>query len=64
MPSAMLASSHISVYNQIVSDCFPLFPSTDKAANIPRFIKRSTKYEDLFGEASDSQAPLPVKPLS
>ncbi|XP_063945941.1 uncharacterized protein LOC135151422 [Daucus carota subsp. sativus] len=34
------------------------------AANIPRFIKRSTKYEDLFGEASDSQAPLPVKPLS
>nr|XP_017239631.1 PREDICTED: uncharacterized protein LOC108212417 [Daucus carota subsp. sativus] len=34
------------------------------ASNIPKFIKRSTKYEDLFGEASDSQAPLPVKPLS
>ncbi|XP_063948056.1 uncharacterized protein LOC135152155 [Daucus carota subsp. sativus] len=36
----------------------------DMAANIPRFIKRSTKYEDLFREASDSQAPLPTKPLS
>ncbi|XP_063939742.1 uncharacterized protein LOC108203381 [Daucus carota subsp. sativus] len=36
----------------------------DMASNIPKFIKRSTKYEDLFGEASDSQAPLPVKPLS
>ncbi|XP_063942818.1 uncharacterized protein LOC108203253 [Daucus carota subsp. sativus] len=38
--------------------------TADMAANIPKFIKRSTKYEDLFGEASDSQAPLSVKPLS
>ena len=34
------------------------------AANIPRFVKRSTKYEDLFGEASGSQTPLPAKSLS
>ena len=64
MPSATLASSRISVYDWIVSDCFSLFPSADMAANIPRFVKRSTKYEDLFGEASGSQPPLPVKPLS
>ena len=34
------------------------------ASNIPSFVKRSTKYEDLFGEASGSQAPVPAKLVS
>ena len=34
------------------------------ASNIPKFVKHSTKYEDLFGEASGSQAPISVKLVS
>ena len=34
------------------------------ASNIPSFVKRSTKYEDLFGEAYGSQAPVSAKPIS
>ena len=34
------------------------------ASNIPSFVKRSTKYEDLFEEASGSQAPISAKPVS
>ncbi|XP_063948618.1 uncharacterized protein LOC135152384 [Daucus carota subsp. sativus] len=34
------------------------------ASNIPKFVKRTTKYEDLYGEASGSQAPISVKLVS
>lgn len=36
----------------------------DFASNIPTFVKRSTKYEDLFREASGSQAPAAAKLIS
>ena len=64
MSFAMLASCCVSIINCIVSDRFPLSSSADMASNIPKFVKRSTKYEDLFGEASDSQAPVPAKMIS
>ena len=34
------------------------------ASNILSFVKRFTKYEDLFGETSGSQAPVSTKPIS
>ena len=61
---AMLASFYIPVDNYIVSNCFSSFPFADMASNIPSFVKRSTRYEDLFGEASGSQAPVPATPVS
>ena len=52
--SIMLASRYVLANNCIVSDDFLLSLVADMASNIPSFVKRSTKYEDLFGEASGS----------
>ena len=36
---------------------------TDMASKIPSIVKRSPKYEDLFGEASGSKAPVSTPPI-
>ena len=63
-PPILLALFHIPINNSIVSDYFLCLSCADMAANIPSFVKRSTKYEDVFGEASGSQAPISAKPVS
>ena len=60
----MLEFLRTPVNSCAVSDHFSLFPPADMVSNIPSFVKRSTKYEDLFGEASGSQAPISSKPIS
>ena len=55
----------MTVNNCTVSDHFLLFSClADMASRIPSFVKRSTKYKDLFGEASGSKAPVTAPPVS
>ena len=65
MLSIMLASLYVLANNCVVSDYFPcLLFLAEMTSRIPSFVKRSTKYEDLFGEASGSRAPVTTPPIS
>lgn len=63
---AILFSLLASVFPAIIVLPLTVFPFyfSDMTSGIPSFVKRSTKYEDLFGEASGSQAPVTAPPAS